>query len=383
MNIVTLPREIQLSILGELKVGDLVRVSETCHQLKDVARDTFLWKNLTLTYEKIRSNNEACRNHVSRCSSLREIFIVGKKKMTRSDEIMAVVMNANDTLTSINLSPSFAELSNSSFERIGDMTQLTHLAVGGTKLRQGGIEALACLSELRSLKIPGIMCGKFFGRPATPMSVLVDLFSTLKKLEVVEIKMDGNCPSDLVVESLVNNNPNLHHLDISSTGSLIHASDNPIDDITSRSLNILADKCPQLTYIGIGHLMFSSSSITQLVTNCPKLKHANFEKTFVDDTALDVMSTNCPDLEYLKISGCWSVTQDGLERFVYPAYAANLKCLDASNDFSTFFLKKNSDFMMKLNHDLPNLKIVTVYNDDGDCDEDDDGLYYTSDEEED
>ena len=118
MNIVTLPREIQLMILGELKVGDLVRVSETCHQLKDVARDTFLWKNLTLTYEKIRSNNEACRNHVSRCSSLREIFIVGKKKMTRSDEIMAVVMNANDTLTSINLSPSFAELSNSSFERI-------------------------------------------------------------------------------------------------------------------------------------------------------------------------------------------------------------------------------------------------------------------------
>ena len=197
--------------------------------------------------------------------------------------------------------------------------------------------------------------------------------------------MDGNSATDLVVESLVNNNQNLHHLDISSTGSLIHASDNPIDDITSRSLNILAEKCPQLTYIGIGHLMFSSSSITQLVTNCPKLKHANFEKTFVDDTALDVMSSNCPDLEYLKISGCYLVTQDGLERFVYPACAANLKCLDICNDFSTISILKNSGFMMKLKQDLPNLKIVTAleYNDNGDCDEDDDRFYYTSDEEED
>ena len=80
MNIVTLPGEIQLSIFGELKVGDLVRVSETCHQLNDAVRDPSLWKKLTLTYDKIRSKNEACRNHVSRCSKLKEIFIAGKLK---------------------------------------------------------------------------------------------------------------------------------------------------------------------------------------------------------------------------------------------------------------------------------------------------------------
>ena len=345
MNILTTPREILLMIFGQLKVADLVRVSETCHRFKDVARDPSLWKKLTLTYEKIKTKNEACRNHVSRCSSLREIFITGEEKVIRSDKIMAVVMKAKTTLTSINLSPKFAGLSNYSIERIGDMTQLTHLSVGGGKLKQGGIAALACLTELRSLKVPGIMLGNFVvsgndGLQTTPMTVLVDLFSTLKKLEEVEIQLNGNYLSDLVVESLVNSNPNLHHLDISTLGcDYLH---NPIDELSDRSILLLTDKCPQLTYLGIGGLtMFSSISISNLVANCPKLKHANFEETMVDDIVLDTMSKECPDLEYLKISG-YRITQEGLER---------------------------------LKHDLPNLEIVT------EADEDDhDDYFYDSDE---
>ena len=133
MSIVTAPREIQLIIFGQLKVLDLVRVSETCHRLKDVARDPSLWKKLTLTYKRIKNKTEACKSHVSRCSSLREIVITGEESAIRSNKIMTVVMKAKNTLTSINLSPSFAGLSNSSFEKIGEMTQLTHLAVGGGK----------------------------------------------------------------------------------------------------------------------------------------------------------------------------------------------------------------------------------------------------------
>ena len=389
MSIVTTPREVLVTIFGYLKQSDLVRIAKTCHLLNDVVSDPTLWKKLTLTYEKIQSKNEACRNHVSRCSKLQEIFIAGQLKVIKSDEIMAVVMKANDTLTSINISQNYAGLNNSSFEKIGDMTQLTHLAVGGGKLGQGGIAALANLTELKSLKIPGIRCGKYFGLPdvSFPMAALVDLFSTLNKLEVVEIKMDGNFPTDLVLESLVNNNPKLHHLDISSTGHPMPMHYIPMDEHDySRSLNLLADKCPQQTYINIGYsgAFFNNISITQLVTNCPKLKHANFEETMLDDTALDVMSTNCPDLEYLKISGCSEVTQDGLERFVYPACAANLKCLDICNDFSTISILKNSGFMMKLKQDLPNLKIVTRF-DDEDDDEDDKDLeyYYSSDDEDD
>ena len=320
MSIVTAPKEIQLIIFGQLKVSDLVRLSETCHRLKDAARDPSLWRQVTLSYEKIKNNNEACRNHVSRCSSIREISITGEEKSIRSDKIMAVIMKANKiTLTSIILSPSFAGLSNSSFERMANMTKLTHLAVGGSKLKEDGVQSLACLTELKSLKVPGIIS-------FPPMTVLVNLFGQLKKLEQVEIIMERTYPSDEVLESLVNNNPNLHHLDIST--SRILPPQNAA--LTSKSLILIADSLPELTYIGIGNLtMFSSNDILQLVTKCPKLRHVNFEKTHVDDTALAVMAQNCSDLEYLNISGCgYSISPDSVDR---------------------------------LERDLPNLKIVDEY----------------------
>ena len=146
MSLLTIQREIQLIIFGQMNESDLLRISKTCHHLKDVARDPSLWKKVTLTYEKIQNKNEACRNHVSRCTSLREIFITGEEKEIRSDKIMTILTKAKDTLTSINLSLSFAGLSKSSFERISDMTQLTHLAVGGDKVGPKGLAALARLT---------------------------------------------------------------------------------------------------------------------------------------------------------------------------------------------------------------------------------------------
>ena len=368
MSLMTTPREIQVIIFGHLSVPALLKVSRTCHQLEEVAHDPALWKKLTLTYEKVKNKNEACRNLVSRCSSLREIFITGVVKVISSDEIMAVVMKAKDTLTSINISPSFPGLSNSSIERIGNMIQLTHLAVGGGNLEPEGVKAIACLTELKSLKVPGIHCGNFivsgdrnqFSPVSSSMSVLVDLFSSLKKLEEVEIRMEKNYPSDQVLKSLVNNNPNLHHLDIRSENIHNHYPRSHIDDLSSRSLILLADKCPQLTHIDIGNLtMFSSSSITNLVTNCPQLKHANFEQTMVDNTALAIMSKKCPDLEYLNISNCDRITQEGMESFVYPAYAAKLKYLDIRDDQFPTIIK--TSFFNRLRHDLPNLKIATDY----------------------
>jgi len=129
MIIDTAPREIQLLIFGKLKVLDLVNLSETCHSLMDVARDPSLWKKLTLTYERIKNKNEACRNHVIRCSSLQEIVISGEEKVINSGKIVSVLMKAKDTLRSISLSPSFVGLSYSSIEKIiGNMAQLTHLS---------------------------------------------------------------------------------------------------------------------------------------------------------------------------------------------------------------------------------------------------------------
>ena len=286
-----------------------------------------------------------------------EIIITGEEKSIRSDKIMAVLMKAKNTLTSVNLSPSLAGLSNSSFEKIGEMTQLTHLAVGGGKLGPGGISALACLTELRTFKVPGIVCGKNAAHSnVIPMAKLVDLFSKLKKLEKVEIKMEGNFPSDKVLKSLVTNNPNLHHLDITPSGFATHYP-NPIhryiDKFSYRSLILIADNCPKLTHIGIGHLESCiDASITKIVTNCSKLKYANFEDTVFNDTSLAMISKNCPDLEYLNIVNCQNVTEEALERFANSVTATNLKLLCVSRCYYSPQLPE------RLKQNLPNVKIV-------------------------
>ena len=356
MSIVTKPREIQLLIIRHLDVPNLLRVSETCHSLKEVARDPSLWKKVTLTYMKIKTKTEACQNQVSRCSKLRELFIIGQEEDIRSDKIMSVVMKAKATLKllSVNLA-SHAGLSNSSFKKIGaSMTQLTHLDVNGGKLGRGGIASLSRLKELKSLKLPGFFRGDIDddfvhdGLTSPMMDSLVDLFSKLKKLEEVELQSCAHYPSDEVVESLVNNNSNLHHLDFSASDPVEQWMG--MGELSSRSLILIADKCPQLTNIGFANQnTFSTSSINRLVSKCSKLKHANFQNTNVDDIALAVMSKNCPDLEYLKVSGCRGISQGGLERLVNPASAPNLKQL---------YLSKRHTLKRRMKEDLPSLKII-------------------------
>ena len=363
MSIVTTPREIQLLIFEQLRVVDIVRLSETCHQLKNIARDPSLWKKLTLTYESIENKTEACMNHVGRCSSLREIVITGEELEIRSDKIMAVLMKSNNRLTSINLSPSLAGLSDTSFMEIGEMTQLTHLAAGGENLGFAGMSGLYCLTELKTLKLPGIVCGLLGAQLG--MGSLVTLFSKLKKLERVEIKMFDHFPSPKVLKSLIDNNPNLHHLDITPFGS-DNRRDRTIVFSSKNGLVHIADKCPQLTHIGIGHLeFFESDIITKIVENCPKLKYANFEETNFDDTALEKMSKNCPDLEVLNIVGCDDVTGEALERFANPATTAKLKQLLVRRcHYSPQLLKR-------LRQNLPKVYIVAEdYEDSSDDDED-------------
>ena len=116
MSILTIPKELQLHILGHLSYTDLSRVSLTCRNLKDVSRDPTLWRKLTLEYEKIENSTVACRDQVSRCTSLKEIVITGEVYWVRSDKIISVIMKAKGTLTSIIL-PHDANLSNSSINK--------------------------------------------------------------------------------------------------------------------------------------------------------------------------------------------------------------------------------------------------------------------------
>ena len=102
LSIQTIPKELQHHIVGLLSIKDRLRLSETCHGLKDVVRDPSLWKKLVLSYEEIKNNTKACMDHVARCSKLQELRIFMKQKeRIRSDKIMMVVMKAKTTLTTL------------------------------------------------------------------------------------------------------------------------------------------------------------------------------------------------------------------------------------------------------------------------------------------
>ena len=148
-----------------------------------------------------------------------------------------------------------------------------------------------------------------------------------------------------VAKSLVNNNPNLHHLEIKDT--------------CSASLIYIAKKCPQLTHIAIGHWSYvSEDSITKLVSSCPKLKYAKFEENNFNDTALGMMSRTCPDLEYLEIIGCPNISKEALWRFANPATAVNLRHLCLGKCYiSKCSYSCSSRLLDRIKQNLPNVKI--------------------------
>ena len=325
MSILTIPKELQVHIIGLLPVRERLRLSETCHGLRDVVRDPSLWKKLVLSFHMIMDRNKACRDHVARCSHLRELVITYHPswRSFRSDKIMSVVMKAKNILTLTTLSVGSLDLSNSSFKKISKLTQLTKLDIYANSIKSDGFSTLANLTKLRSLKISALDDG--YNGHATSKDV-VDVFSILKQLEEIDIRSCWSHLGDEVIESLVRNNPNLQVVKINTYGYFFQVQD---PKISSQSLNFIAENCPQLTHIEIGsHRVFKNADIIDLISKCSKLKHANFEKTQIEDSSLARLALGCPDLEYLKLSGCHEITGNGIEAFLKKASQAKLKHLD-------------------------------------------------------
>lgn len=324
--ILTIPKELQLHIIGLLRVPDRLRLSETCHSLKDLVRDLTLWKQLVLCYKRIRDNTEECRDHVARCSKLRDLYICScilpwnntenYEGRVRSDKIMNVVTKAKSSIQTLTVRK--FRLSNSSFKQLSQLTQLTHLNINARNIRSDGIAGLAKLSELRSLKMYNFRHGHFI--LSNNLKSLEGVFSILKKLEVVEMR-EYDQLSDDAIENLVVSNPNLHHLDINSTSYIIPNS--------SKILSYIADNCPQITHIDIGHLtVFTNDDLIKFASKCSKLKYANFEDTRIEDSFLERLASDCPNLEHLKLSSCLLITEQGTEAFLNKAAKAQLKSLD-------------------------------------------------------
>ena len=180
---------------------------------------------------------------------------------------------------------------------------------------------------------------------------MVDFFSSLNKLEIVDLDGYGQL-NDEVIESLVVKNPNLHYLNIRNT------STKDVRTVTGKSFNIIADNCPQLIHIDIGFLFeLSNDDILTFVSKCPKLKFANFEATRIEDSALERLAQDCPDLEDLRISECLQITIAGIEAFLDKASKAKLKRLDI-RDCGALWYSDRQSIVDGLEKEYPHIDIV-------------------------
>ena len=376
MSILTLPRELQLHILGLLSVSELMQLSQTCRRLKDLARDPSLWRKLTLTYNMIKNNTVACRDHVSRCSNLQELFITVKERSIRSDKIMSVVMRAKDSLRSFDIShnyPGLARdpgLSNSSVKKFAKITQLRKLSLSGVNIRPDGMTELGKLTELTTLKVMGL--GIYDFEEWYPD--IVNLFGDLKKLEQVKISIGPGPFSDKIVESLVTNNPSLSHLDINSRFCRLFFNDKNVGTTLGKNIiNIITEKCPKLTHIDLGCLdIIENDDLLKLATNCVNLKFANFEETRIEDSTLAMLARNCKNLESLNVSWCENITEKGIEAFLNLSSKESLKQLDITECEFLYIDDYENDHHVekRLVQEYPLIKIVyDMENDESDQDE--------------
>merc|ERR1712012_764101 len=185
-------------------------------------------------------------------------------------------------------------------------------------MKSDGLAELANLSELKSLKMLNLLSVD----GSCTLNDLVDFFSSLNKLEIVDLDGYGQL-NDEVIESIAVNNPNLQYLNMGHT----LMNDHPA--VTGKSLNIISDNYSQLIHIDIGRLHeLSNDDILTFISKCSKLKYANFEGTRIENSALARLAQNCPDLEDLRISKCLRITVAGIETFLDKASKAKLKQLD-------------------------------------------------------
>ena len=340
-SLLSLPREMQLHILSLLPMRELLRLSHTCHSLKDLAKDPSVWRRLILSYKKIKNNTKACREKVARCSKLRELIIIHQEDKPQSDKVLSVVMKAKSTLTTLSIRK--IKLCNSSFKKISKLTQLTKLAINVYRIKADGLSDLKNLTKLRSLEIRELY-DRVYGEILVVIKDVVDFFSSLNQLEEVKLIESWTVVKDKVIESLVENNPKLHHLEINMLGleeqpSLIIFECQT--KLTSMGLNYLAENCPQLTHIDIGNSLnvFKDSDIFRLSSKCSKLKYVNLENTRLGDAVLRSLAHDCPGLEHLVVSGCSEITEMGIKEFLDTASQAKFKRLDIRDcDFGELFV---------------------------------------------
>ena len=204
-NLTDLPTEVLLMIFSLLSKSELVSISQTCHGLKQVARDPSLWTEIILKYEAIRQHTWACRNLIGRCTMLKHLTITSTRTDIDSAKVISVVMKRKDTLTYLKIDNDKG-LHNSAMNELSRMTNIRHLVMGGERLESNGLSLLTNLTELQEF----LMLTSPYTPRKTPVPItsIEHFASCMKNLRI--LKIPGLTVAQ--VAALVKNYPQLEQV---------------------------------------------------------------------------------------------------------------------------------------------------------------------------
>ena len=171
--------------MHELGPRPLLNLGATCHRLLQLSRDPELWTSMTIDWQAIKAQeenkNKCLDSAMRRATKLQKLTIKNRTfEQIKSGVVAAVAKRAGSGLKNLIFSPEVIQmkhvrisrqmykvvklknqsltqvvLSNSAVAALSSLSSLTSLELPGDWVKTGGAQAIACLTNLQSLKMPG------------------------------------------------------------------------------------------------------------------------------------------------------------------------------------------------------------------------------------
>lgn len=298
-----LPDEVWLAILQHLPHRSLLAAAATCRRLLHLAREPALWLALAIDWQAIKAQEDgrtrAVDLAVRRATRLHTLTINNRKyEQIKSSVVAGVARRAGPTLRHLLLSPEVV-VSNSAVAQLASLASLTSLELPGDWIKTAGAQAIASLTLLTFLKIPGA--------EQLTTSDLITIVSSLPLLRTLDISDAKKGASDGVVTALARSAPLLEHLAMEDC-----------ERVTGKGVKALAEGCPNLRHLALdGCYQVNDPAMVKVATACTALTFLSLGLcSTIKDTTLRALAAHCLNLQHLNLFGCAYISERGVARLV-------------------------------------------------------------------
>jgi hypothetical protein len=189
-------------------------------------------------------------------------------------------------------------------------TDLTYISISGcSKLTDNSSRSIVKLCP----KLAGFNCSDCAGITRETVNIISKGFQS----QLVKFIYVKNTITEVQMKSLINNCPNLAHLNFE-------------DCMTNKGG--FSDVCSQITSTNLTHLNAGSTNLTDetlcpLVRKSPLLMHIDVSVTDVTDSFLKVVGAFCSFVKYLNSGNCKHITSQGVV-FIADGHCTRLESVD-------------------------------------------------------